>query len=92
MEIKYRKAELQALMHRLDPALRELAAQRSGGGGGAQVEAAMRAREEQLLPAYHGVALRFAEMHDTPVRAAACRCAFFGVLCGDVRWRMCSCL
>ena len=69
MEIKYRKAELRSLMHRLDDTLRCLDAQRGGTSGGAQVEAAIRAREEQLLPVYHGVALRFAEMHDTPVRS-----------------------
>jgi acetyl-CoA carboxylase / biotin carboxylase 1 len=45
-------------------------------------EAAIRAREKALLPAYQQMALRFADMHDTPARMFA-----KGVLAGVVPWR-----
>lgn len=31
------------------------------------LEAATRARQEQLFPVYHSIAVHFAQMHDTPV-------------------------
>lgn len=36
--------------------------------GGAVAEATIKAREMELLPAYQQMALRFADMHDTPQR------------------------
>jgi hypothetical protein len=36
--------------------------------GGAVAEATIKAREKELLPAYQQMALRFADMHDTPQR------------------------
>lgn len=36
--------------------------------GGAMAEATIKSREKELLPAYQQMALRFADMHDTPQR------------------------
>lgn len=48
---------------RLDPVIRKAKAT-----GGAVAEATIKAREKELLPAYQQMALRFADMHDTPQR------------------------
>lgn len=65
MEIKYRRRDLLAAMMRIDPVLRSLEAQRATGEG---LDAAIRARQQLLMPMYHSMALQFAEMHETPVR------------------------
>lgn len=65
------------LPRRVDPVIRKYKAE-----GGAMAEQAIRARERQLLPAYQQMALRFADMHDTPARMYA-----KGVLAGVVPWR-----
>jgi hypothetical protein len=41
---------------------------RAKAQGGTAAEATIKAREKELLPAYQQVALRFADMHDTPQR------------------------
>jgi hypothetical protein len=57
-------------MRRIDPVLQDLWKRRADGSGSSvQLDAAMHARQDALLPAYRGVALKFAEMHDTPVRS-----------------------
>jgi len=76
VEIKFRKPELVATMHRLDPVIAKLKAE-----GGVESHAAIKAREETLLPIYHQVALQFAQMHDGPARMLA-----KGVLKGVVPW------
>lgn len=48
---------------RLDPVIRKAKAT-----GGSLAEATIKARVEELLPAYQQMALRFADMHDTPQR------------------------
>ena len=48
---------------RLDPVIRQAKAT-----GGSLAEATIKARVEELLPAYQQMALRFADMHDTPQR------------------------
>jgi len=75
VEIKFRAAEVLRLMHRLDPELKALTASELPDS------AAVRAREALLMPTYRQLAVRFAEMHDTPVRMAA-----KGVLQGVVPW------
>lgn len=49
------------LPNRLDPVLREAKAKGLS-------EAAIEARRRELMPAYQAMALRFADMHDTPQR------------------------
>ena len=75
VEIKFRKADLLRTMHRLDP---ELKAMDQRGAARADIAE----REQLLLPVYHQVALRFAEMHDTPRRMQE-----KGVIRGVVQWR-----
>jgi acetyl-CoA carboxylase / biotin carboxylase 1 len=68
VEIKFRKPDLIALMRRMDPVLQDLLKRRAAGTGSSmQLDAAVHARQDALLPAYRAVALKFAEMHDTPV-------------------------
>lgn len=50
VEIKFRTPDLLKAMHRLDPVLAELKAQ-----SGADMEAAIKARETALLPVYRQV-------------------------------------
>lgn len=64
VEIKFRKKELLALMGRCDPELCAMATAPLDQPGR---EAATLARQEQLLPVYHSIAVHFATMHDTPV-------------------------
>ncbi|PRW58200.1 acetyl- carboxylase 1-like isoform A [Chlorella sorokiniana] len=77
VEIKFRAPELIATMHRIDPVILKLKAEGSPGS-----DAAIKARERQLLPVYHQVAVQFAQMHDGPVRMLA-----KGMLRGIVPWR-----
>ena len=59
-------------MQRLDPVCRELKSQMSNPElehtARSELEQKMAAREELLLPVYHQVALRFADLHDTAGR------------------------
>ena len=80
VEIKYRTPELLATMHRIDPAILALKAE-CGQNPKAGFEAAISAREAELLPVYRQVAVAFAGMHDTPARMVA-----KGVLRGVVPW------
>lgn len=73
VEIKFKKSELIKMMYRLDPELQRLAHMGD--------ESAVNRRVSHLLPAYHRVALQFAEMHDTPMRMQA-----KGVIRGIVPW------
>lgn len=75
VEIKFRTPDLKEAMHRLDPVIKKLKAEGAG-------DAAVRAREDALMPVYLQVALSFAQMHDTPARMLA-----KGVLQGVVPWR-----
>lgn len=72
VEIKYRAKDIRKTMERLDPGMRSLVERLSEPGLATQdrlvVEQEMRRREEKLAGVYHQVAVRFAELHDTPVR------------------------
>ena len=67
VEIRYRKKELIANMHRLDPECLELDSQLTKTTAKLErdhIERRIRDREQNLLPIYHQVALRFADLHD----------------------------
>jgi acetyl-CoA carboxylase/biotin carboxylase 1 len=57
VEIKYRTPDLVTTMHRIDPTILRLKAE-----GGPGSTAAIKARERQLLPVYHQVAVQFAQV------------------------------
>ncbi|XP_024517260.1 acetyl-CoA carboxylase 1 isoform X1 [Selaginella moellendorffii] len=59
-EIKFRREQILDSMKRLDPVLPRL-----------EDPAAMRARQDSLIPVYKQIALRFIDMHDTAFRLAA---------------------
>ena len=72
VEIKYRAKDIKKTMERLDPKMKKLM-ERLGDSSisnteKATVEEEMKRREEQLAGVYHQVAVKFAELHDTPVR------------------------
>jgi len=75
VEIKFRANDIRKMMHRLDPEIRNLKASELDVAG------AISAREAHLMPTYRQLAVRFAELHDTPVRMAA-----KGLLRGIVPW------
>eukprot|EP00892_Ulva_mutabilis_P004884 jgi/Ulvmu1/2768/UM014_0226.1 len=66
VEIKFRKKDLLTLMSRCDPELRAM--ETASPRDQASLDAAILARQEQLLPVYHSIAVHFAAMHDTPRR------------------------
>ena len=76
VEIKYKKSGIIQTMHRLDPTLKELKARLDSGAQQVEsdkqpsmsVEKQISEREMALLPIYHQIACRFADLHDTPVR------------------------
>lgn len=76
VEIKFRNKDLVAMMHRVDPTMKQLMAQY-----GDKNHPEVKARESRLLPVYIGIATSFAQMHDTPVRMLA-----KGVLKGIIPW------
>ncbi|CAI7906126.1 unnamed protein product [Closterium sp. NIES-54] len=81
VEIKFRRRELIDAMHRLDPeildldkalrAAKKLQAQGNDNGSVTVTEGLIAQREKALLPVYTQIAVRFAELHDTPRRMAA---------------------
>jgi len=72
VEIKYRAKDVRKTMERLDPRMSQLAEELNKSTPGtpehASLEQRVRVREEQLAGVYHQVAVKFAELHDTPVR------------------------
>uniref|UniRef100_A0A8C0UZ63 Acetyl-CoA carboxylase beta n=1 Tax=Cyanistes caeruleus TaxID=156563 RepID=A0A8C0UZ63_CYACU len=72
VEIKFRKKDLVKTMRRIDKVYAELVEQLGTPELSAeqrkQLEKQLKAREELLLPVYHQVAVRFADLHDTPGR------------------------
>ncbi|PAA64942.1 hypothetical protein BOX15_Mlig015514g1 [Macrostomum lignano] len=71
IEIRYRERELVKTMQRLDDRCAALLKAVSTGGdaeAARSAERALLARQKELLPAYTQVALRFADLHDTPGR------------------------
>eukprot|EP00897_Mesotaenium_endlicherianum_P010369 jgi/Mesen1/9360/ME000061S08809 len=80
VEIKFRSRELLECMHRLDAPLAQLdrqlkAAMQMGpeeAAGDVQgLQGQIKAREKALLPVYRTIAIKFAELHDTPRRMQA---------------------
>jgi len=64
-EVKYRAADQNITMHRLDPVLQELDGDKTGNA------AAIAKREESLAPLYVQIAHEFADLHDRSGRMAA---------------------
>lgn len=76
VEIKFRQKDLLKTMHRVDLPLQRLKERLATCGGGcaapderAPIELEIHARESQLEPMYHQVAVHFADLHDTPERS-----------------------
>uniref|UniRef100_A0A8C3ETJ2 Acetyl-CoA carboxylase beta n=1 Tax=Corvus moneduloides TaxID=1196302 RepID=A0A8C3ETJ2_CORMO len=72
VEIKFRKKDLVKTMRRIDTVYAKLVEQLGtpelSEGERRELEKQLKAREELLLPVYHQVAVRFADLHDTPGR------------------------
>ncbi|OWK61182.1 Acetyl-CoA carboxylase 2 [Lonchura striata] len=72
VEIKFRKKDLVKTMRRIDTVYAKLVEQLGtpelSEAQRKQLEKQLKAREELLLPVYHQVAVRFADLHDTPGR------------------------
>ncbi|XP_039937254.1 acetyl-CoA carboxylase 2 isoform X1 [Hirundo rustica] len=72
VEIKFRKKDLVKTMRRIDTVYAKLVEQLGtpelSEARRRQLEKQLKAREELLLPVYHQVAVRFADLHDTPGR------------------------
>ena len=72
MEIKFRRKDIDKVMRRLDPNLKHMYERLSSSdllpAARSEMEAAARDLEDRLAPAYHPVALLFADLHDTPGR------------------------
>ncbi|KAE8634241.1 hypothetical protein XENTR_v10002237 [Xenopus tropicalis] len=72
VEIRFRKKDLIKTMRRIDPVYTQIVEQLGSPelteGERKELEKKLRLREEQLLPIYHQVAVRFADLHDTPGR------------------------
>lgn len=89
--VKYRKPMLLKTMRRLDATLQHLdnelqmAVSKFGQGSALveQIVGQVQAREKELLPIYHQLATKFAELHDTPGRMKA-----KGVIDAVVPWEV----
>ena len=72
VEIKFRAKDIRKAMERLDPKMKKLMEKLNDPSATnaekATIEAEIKRREEQLAGVYHQVAVKFAELHDTPVR------------------------
>jgi len=72
VEIKYRAKDVRKTMERLDPVMQKMVVELGNTSlsevDKAGLEQRMKRREEQLAGVYHQVAVKFAELHDTPVR------------------------
>eukprot|EP00816_Leptocylindrus_hargravesii_P008467 CAMPEP_0196815990 /NCGR_PEP_ID=MMETSP1362-20130617/52962_1 /TAXON_ID=163516 /ORGANISM="Leptocylindrus danicus, Strain CCMP1856" /LENGTH=2323 /DNA_ID=CAMNT_0042193161 /DNA_START=128 /DNA_END=7099 /DNA_ORIENTATION=+ len=82
--VKYRVKDLIATMHRLDDKLKELDAKLASTEDDVEKEAtaaAIKQRENMLLPVYEQIAVKFCELHDTPGRMKAT-----GVIEREVEW------
>ena len=83
--VKYRVKDLLSTMHRLDSKLKTLDAQLEGrmeDSERAEIEKAIKAREQSLLPVYEQIAVQFCDLHDTPGRMKAT-----GVIEKEVEWK-----
>jgi acetyl-CoA carboxylase/biotin carboxylase 1 len=74
LDIKFRESDVKSTSHRLDSTLQSLKHQLSESKdpqSRSSLEQAIRTRERQLHSAYHQVAMKFADLHDTPGRMLA---------------------
>jgi len=82
LEVKFRRHEILALMHRLDHKLQDLDKElKDESGDKKETEKAMKKRESELYPLYQQGAAVFADLHDTPGRMKAKGC-----ISGVVDW------
>lgn len=94
VEVRYKDKDLVKTVQRLDPVVRELKLRQqqcadadvgtvaAAAAVQQSLELEVRERIAVVLPMYHSVAVRFAELHDGPVRMLAKRC-----INGIVPWR-----
>ncbi|XP_027567061.2 acetyl-CoA carboxylase 2 isoform X1 [Pipra filicauda] len=86
VEIKFRKKDLVKTMRRIDTVYTKLVEQMGNPelseAQRKELEKQLKAREELLLPVYHQVAVRFADLHDTPGRMQE-----KGVITDILEWR-----
>ncbi|KAM3938081.1 acetyl-CoA carboxylase 2 isoform 2-T2 [Leptodactylus fuscus] len=72
VEIRFRRKDLIKTMRRLDPIYTQIVEQLGTPELSElerkNLESKLKAREEQLLPIYHQIAVKFADLHDTPGR------------------------
>ncbi|XP_068095507.1 acetyl-CoA carboxylase 2 isoform X1 [Hyperolius riggenbachi] len=72
VEIRFRRKDLIKTMRRLDPTYTQIVEQLGtpelSEAERKSLEKKLKAREEQLLPIYHQIAVKFADLHDTPGR------------------------
>ena len=71
IEIKFRKRDIIATMHRLDDVILDLLKKLDNELDEQQQQvfkAQIASREEELYPVYHQIAIQFADLHDTPGR------------------------
>ncbi|XP_069817486.1 acetyl-CoA carboxylase 2 isoform X2 [Dendropsophus ebraccatus] len=72
VEIRFRRKDLIKTMRRLDPVYTQIVEQLGtpelSESERKSLEKKLKAREEQLLPIYHQIAVKFADLHDTPGR------------------------
>ncbi|XP_053325093.1 acetyl-CoA carboxylase 2 isoform X2 [Spea bombifrons] len=72
VEIRFRRKDLIKTMRRIDPVyasiVEQLGTPELSNAQCKQLEMKLKAREEMLLPIYHQVAVKFADLHDTPGR------------------------
>ena len=72
VEIKFRSKDIRKTMERLDPEILKIQDALNDSNISlserASLEEQMKRREEKLAGVYHQVAVKFAELHDTPVR------------------------
>ncbi|KAK7108725.1 hypothetical protein V1264_016404 [Littorina saxatilis] len=86
VEIKFRRKDLDKVMRRLDPNLKQLSEQASNTDlspeARTELQEAVKAAEDKLAPLYHSVALQFADLHDTPGRMEE-----KGVISNVIQWQ-----
>ena len=72
VEIKFRRKDLEKTMQRLDKAciqiVEKLSSPQLNPDEKAEFQKKLAARQENVLPMYHQVAIQFANLHDTPGR------------------------
>ncbi|XP_076466128.1 acetyl-CoA carboxylase-like isoform X2 [Babylonia areolata] len=86
VEIKFRRKDLDKVMRRLDPQLRQMGEQAASPEATPEkrqeLQKQMKKMEDGLAPVYHTVALHFADLHDTPGRMEE-----KGVISDVIQWQ-----